>query len=67
MNQNLDIILGQWGITRGPGENDEHLRTRIRAMMEYPKTMSASYLRLCFLLARLGVDAARRDLPIGVL
>ena len=63
----LDIILGQWGTTRGPSENDDHLRTRIKAMMQYPNTMNRSYLNLCLLLVRLNVKSAHRDLPIGIM
>jgi hypothetical protein len=64
-NKELDVILFQWGVTRGPNENDDHLRQRLRAIMAYPQTMNAHYLRLCLLLSRLNVESARRDLPIG--
>lgn len=61
----LDVILHQWGITRGPDENDEHLRIRLHRT-KFPLATNAHYLRLCLFLHRLNVKAARKDLPIGI-
>ena len=66
-SKNLDAIMGQWGLTRGAGENDDHLRTRLKVAMTWPQAMNASYMRLCYLLVRLDVKSARRDLPMGVM
>ena len=63
----LDIILHNWGIVRGPGESDEHLRMRVKTAMLWPVTMNHSYMQLCYLLLRLGVRSARRDLPMGTI
>jgi hypothetical protein len=63
----LDLILYNWGIARGPDETDEHLRLRARMCLSYPTCMNRSYLHLCLLLHKLDVKTARRDLPIGVL
>ena len=64
----LDELLFAWGsFSRCPGESDAQFRTRVKLLMSVSYRYDSGYLRLCLLLAKLRVDSARRDLPIGAI
>jgi hypothetical protein len=63
----LEAMMEMWGLARGIGETDEHLRVRIRSMLQWPRYQNNQYMRLCYLLYKLGIQSASRDLPVGAL
>jgi len=61
----IENFAGLYGLSRLPGESDQQLATRIRALLEFgPKATEAQ--KLCYLLAKLGIRSAKKCLPVGV-
>lgn len=67
-NEMVDLHAFMYGIVRKPGETDNALATRVRALLEFrvPRENN-QYLKLCYVLAKLGVMTAKRDLPVGII